>query len=133
MLPLQRTARWQRPRTELPGDNTLKFPTLALFVYVDSTVQFDCYAPNPQLFRLDPIPPNGITAVNVPLALGTPSTLKPGLYHLQSAGNVSCAVVSGNCSVMLVTNGEDPWPTPPKPLEALTNYPAAVASYFSAP
>ena len=40
-------------------------------------------------------------------------SLNPGLYHLQVQRGASCTVIGGQCSIVAVTDGEDPWPTPP--------------------
>jgi hypothetical protein len=40
--------------------------------------------------------------------------LNPGLYHLQVQYGASCSVIGGQCSIVAVTDGEDPWPTPPQ-------------------
>lgn len=40
-------------------------------------------------------------------------SLNPGLYHLQVQHGASCTVIGGQCSIVVVTDGEDPWPVPP--------------------
>jgi hypothetical protein len=87
-----------------------------------------------ELLRLDAAPPSQVTAVSVGPAQGTPIGLDPGLYHWRATGGVSCRVVTGDCTVLLVSGGEDPWPTPPtNELAALASYDSAVRAYFAGP
>jgi hypothetical protein len=57
-------------------------------------------------------------APTTPLS-GRALDLGVGIYHVMSRGVVACKVLAGDCDVVIVFGGEDPWPTPPPQLAGL--------------
>lgn len=108
----------------------MRLPTVAIVAHDACTVRVSCAGPA-ELRLVDAsahATPHASLAAHVVESLQLPA----GLYHLDCPRGVGCTVIKGNGSVVMVIDGEDPWPLPPPPqFSDESSYRAVGFAYFT--